>query len=111
MCPDRGQHPAAARGHRDQPRLPRRGVLNDLGVDEADIKRQLHCYVNVPRTPFGRRPRRKRRPDDISARCSFCGKPGSDERRLVAGPDVWICADCVTLCGEILAQPAGAGSA
>nr|WSY53564.1 hypothetical protein OG999_27880 [Streptomyces sp. NBC_00886] len=88
-----------------------RRVLNALGVDVADIKRQLHCYVNVPRTVFGRRTRRKRRPEDPSARCSFCGKPGNDERRLVAGPDVWICADCVTLCGEILAQPAGAGSA
>ncbi|MGY4925651.1 ClpX C4-type zinc finger protein [Streptomyces sp. 900105755] len=87
-----------------------RRVLNDLGVDVADIKRQLHCYVSVPRTPFGRRTRRKHRPDDAFARCSFCGKPGSDERRLVAGPDVWICADCVTQCGEILAQRAGAGS-
>jgi hypothetical protein len=87
-----------------------RRILNALGVDVADIKRRLHCYVNVPRTSFGRRTRRKRRPDDSSARCSFCGHPGSDERRLVAGPDVWICADCVALCGEILAQPAGARS-
>ncbi|MEV4453406.1 ClpX C4-type zinc finger protein [Streptomyces mirabilis] len=87
-----------------------RRVLNALGVDVADIKRQLHCYVNVPRTAFGRRTRRKRRPDDTSARCSFCGQPGSDERRLVAGPDVWICADCVVLCGEILAQPSDARS-
>ncbi|GAA2628281.1 Clp protease N-terminal domain-containing protein [Streptomyces vastus] len=87
-----------------------RRVLNALDVDVADIKRQLHCYVNVPRTAFGRRTRRKRRPDDTSACCSFCGHPSSDERRLVAGPDVWICADCVVLCGEILAQPAGARS-
>ncbi|MFE5917639.1 hypothetical protein [Streptomyces sp. NPDC056468] len=27
---------------------------------------------------------------------------------MVAGPDTWICADCVTLCGEILAPPATA---
>lgn len=87
-----------------------RRVLNDLGVDVADIKRQLHCYISVPRTAFGRRTRRKRRADDASARCSFCGHPASDERRLVAGPDVWICADCVALCGEILAQPASTGS-
>lgn len=70
-----------------------RRVLNDLGVDVADIKRLLHCCVNVPRTDFGRRTRHKRQPEDPSARCSFCGKPGNDERRLVAGPDVWICAD------------------
>ncbi|MET9829462.1 ClpX C4-type zinc finger protein [Streptomyces sp. NPDC006385] len=89
-----------------------RRVLNDLGVDVADIKRLLHCYINVPRTAFGRRSRRgrsggKKQP----ARCSFCGHPRSEERRLVAGPDVWICAECVELCGEILRQPAGTGEA
>ncbi|WP_306186541.1 ClpX C4-type zinc finger protein [Streptomyces sp. MK5] len=87
-----------------------RRVLNDLGVDVADIKRQLHCYISVPRTVFGRRTRRKRRVDDTAARCSFCGHPASAERRLVAGPDAWICADCVTLCGEILAGPGGSGA-
>ncbi|WP_107440202.1 ClpX C4-type zinc finger protein [Streptomyces sp. 142MFCol3.1] len=82
-----------------------RRVLNDLGVDLADIKRLLHCYINVPRTALGRRPRRggKRQ----QARCSFCGHPRSEERPLVAGPDVWICADCVALCADILRQRAG----
>lgn len=82
-----------------------RRVLNDLGVDVADIKRLLHCYINVPRTALGRRSRRggKRR----QARCSFCGHPRSEDRRLVAGPDAWICADCVSLCQDILRQPAG----
>jgi hypothetical protein len=65
--------------------------------------------INVPRTALGRRSRRKPRPD-TQARCSFCGHAESEERRLVAGPDVWICADCVALCGEILAQPADARS-
>ncbi|WSA74056.1 ClpX C4-type zinc finger protein [Streptomyces sp. NBC_01799] len=43
-------------------------------------------------------------------RCSFCGHARSEERRLVAGPDVWICSECVALCGGILAQPADAGA-
>ena len=84
-----------------------RRVLNDLGVDVVDIKRLLHCYINVPRTAFGRRSRRRRTGKQQPARCSFCGQPRTEERRLVAGPDVWICADCVALCGESLAQPAG----
>ncbi|WP_405883785.1 MULTISPECIES: ClpX C4-type zinc finger protein [unclassified Streptomyces] len=28
------------------------------------------------------------------------GHPRSEERRLIAGPGVWICSDCVALCGE-----------
>ena len=35
--------------------------------------------------------------------CSFCGKPQSQVRRLIAGPDVYICDECVKLCDEILA--------
>ena len=34
--------------------------------------------------------------------CSFCGKPHSQVRRLIAGPDIYICDECVELCNEIL---------
>ncbi|MDD2301649.1 MAG: ClpX C4-type zinc finger protein, partial [Eubacteriales bacterium] len=34
--------------------------------------------------------------------CSFCGKPQSQVRRLIAGPDVYICDECIGLCGEII---------
>ncbi|MFF0793760.1 Clp protease N-terminal domain-containing protein [Streptomyces spiralis] len=87
-----------------------RRVLNDLGVDVADIKRLLHCYINVPRTAFGRRSRRGRPGKKQADRCSFCGHGRSDERRLVSGPDVWICSECVTLCGEILAAASDTGA-
>ena len=36
--------------------------------------------------------------------CSFCGKPQSQVRRLIAGPDVYICDECVKLCEDILAE-------
>ena len=35
-------------------------------------------------------------------RCSFCGKPQEAVHRLVAGPGVYICDECVELCNEIL---------
>jgi ATP-dependent Clp protease ATP-binding subunit ClpX len=38
------------------------------------------------------------------AACSFCGKPGGSGLRLVAGPGVYIRAECIGLCHEILAQ-------
>jgi ATP-dependent Clp protease ATP-binding subunit ClpX len=34
--------------------------------------------------------------------CSFCGKPQSEARRLIAGPGVFICDECVELCMSIL---------
>lgn len=42
-------------------------------------------------------------------RCSFCGKPGDLVERLIAGPGVWICNECVGLCNGILAKESAAG--
>lgn len=35
-------------------------------------------------------------------RCSFCGRTAPEVIRLIAGPGVYICSDCVRLCVEIL---------
>ncbi len=34
--------------------------------------------------------------------CSFCGKPQSMVKRLIAGPDVYICDECINLCSDII---------
>lgn len=36
--------------------------------------------------------------------CDFCGKSQHDVVRLIAGPKVFICNECVGLCDEILAN-------
>ncbi len=41
-------------------------------------------------------------PTDLN--CSFCGKSQDEVQRLIAGPDVYICDECVSLCNEIIAQ-------
>ncbi|MDO5301880.1 MAG: ATP-dependent Clp protease ATP-binding subunit ClpX [Tissierellia bacterium] len=41
-------------------------------------------------------------PKTEEVRCSFCGKPQSQVERLIAGPNVYICNECVRLCQEIL---------
>src|SRR5450759_3319660 len=35
-------------------------------------------------------------------KCSFCGKPQRQVRKLIAGPGVYICDECVELCNEIV---------
>lgn len=39
------------------------------------------------------------------ATCSFCLKPSYEVKRLIAGPGVFICNECVDLCGSIIANP------
>jgi ATP-dependent Clp protease ATP-binding subunit ClpX len=38
----------------------------------------------------------------IRVRCSFCAKPSSEVEKVIAGPGVYICNECVGLCGDIL---------
>ncbi|MBN2259614.1 MAG: ATP-dependent Clp protease ATP-binding subunit ClpX [Clostridiales bacterium] len=42
--------------------------------------------------------------DKHKLRCSFCGKSQDQVKRLIAGPDVYICDECVHLCMEIISE-------
>ena len=37
-----------------------------------------------------------------AVRCSFCGKTQEEVRKIVAGPGVYICNECIDLCKEII---------
>ncbi|MCA9693849.1 MAG: AAA family ATPase, partial [Myxococcales bacterium] len=36
--------------------------------------------------------------------CSFCGKSQKEVKKLIAGPSVYICDECISLCNDILAE-------
>ena len=36
--------------------------------------------------------------------CSFCGKSQNEVRKLIAGPSVFICDECVDLCNDIIQE-------
>jgi ClpX C4-type zinc finger len=40
---------------------------------------------------------------DLPASCSFCSKDYTNVSTLVAGPGVYICDECVALCGQVVA--------
>lgn len=44
--------------------------------------------------------------EDVIASCSFCGKPNTAVQRLVAGPGVYICNECVQLSASIIEDAA-----
>ena len=60
-------------------------------------------------TPVGTLPPRKEgiplaRPTDSNEQllCSFCGKSQRQVKKLIAGPGVYICDECIDLCNEII---------
>ena len=42
--------------------------------------------------------------DDKLLYCSFCGKSQHEVRKLIAGPNVFICDECVELCNDIIRE-------
>ena len=36
--------------------------------------------------------------------CSFCGKNQTEVKKLIAGPSVFICDECVDLCNDIIVE-------
>jgi hypothetical protein len=76
-----------------------RRVLGKLGTSIPAIKKELECYIGPGRA--------RRRGKKAPQRCSFCGRDPGRGVRMVAGPSVWICAECVSLASEIIAEDDG----
>lgn len=48
--------------------------------------------------------------DESRLKCSFCGKTQDQVRKLIAGPGVYICEQCVDLCNEIIEDELDSGN-
>jgi hypothetical protein len=53
---------------------------------------------------FGRRKQPPTEPQRPTLRCSFCSKSQHDVKKLIAGPNVQICDECVDICVDVLTQ-------
>ncbi|MDE0886203.1 MAG: ATP-dependent Clp protease ATP-binding subunit ClpX [Myxococcota bacterium] len=49
----------------------------------------------------------KQRDDNANLSCSFCGKSQKEVKKLIAGPTVYICDECIELCNDIIAEEYG----
>jgi ATP-dependent Clp protease ATP-binding subunit ClpX len=49
----------------------------------------------------------KRKDDNANLSCSFCAKSQREVRKLIAGPTVYICDECIELCNDIIAEEYG----
>ena len=47
---------------------------------------------------------KKKPPKNNNYRCSFCGKSQDEVKKLIAGPTVFICDECIELCNEIMVE-------
>ncbi len=50
------------------------------------------------------------RNSEQQVRCSFCGKREGQATKMIAGPGVYICSDCVRACSDLLRDEIDTGS-
>ncbi len=48
----------------------------------------------------------RKKEDATNLACSFCGKSQKEVKKLIAGPTVYICDECIELCNDIIAEEA-----
>jgi ATP-dependent Clp protease ATP-binding subunit ClpX len=48
----------------------------------------------------------KKKEEGANLACSFCGKSQKEVKKLIAGPTVYICDECIELCNDIIAEEA-----
>jgi ATP-dependent protease Clp ATPase subunit len=77
--------------------------------DEDPARRTIEEMPSVPVSDDEDVTTERKPPDD--RHCSFCGKEKGAVGRLITGPTVFICNECVELCEEILASDDGSGLA
>jgi hypothetical protein len=63
------------------------------------VRSEQEGSMSTPTTPT---------PTKVLASCSFCGKDNTLVKKLIAGPGVYICDECVGLCDDILSTTASA---
>ena len=90
---DHAAEVAKAEFHRAVRRLQLSGAsLRELAAALHLSHQRVHQIVE---TAGGARRWGRRRPPPADLACSFCGRPKAKARKLVAGPDVYICQHCI----------------
>jgi hypothetical protein len=76
------------------------GTPDTSQVSPSEERFVTHPFVQLQWTPG----RRTLAVVDGPPKCSFCGKSQTQVKKLIAGPSVHICNECVALCDDILAE-------
>jgi hypothetical protein len=76
-------------------------LCNDIIAKEAEAERGDRPPEEAPTRPKREGEGRK---SAQTLCCSFCGKTQREVRKLIAGPTVYICDECIGLCNDIIAD-------
>src|SRR4029434_2909982 len=78
-----------------------------FGGDSSGVRRQRRAHAPVDAGPsrcYFLKVAAGKRDDQGNLSCSFCGKSQKEVKKLIAGPTVYICDECIGLCNDIIAE-------
>ncbi len=67
-------------------------ICNEIILDDAEMKSLQPELFEMPPPPK----------TSYDLQCSFCGKSQDEVQKLIAGPMVYICNECIDVCNEII---------
>jgi hypothetical protein len=81
-----------------------RWLLEDFQERLADLEEdKVLSSIEKQTVSISETKRKSKAPKkQVEVRCSFCGKLREDVSRIIAGPDVNICNECIEICNEML---------
>ena len=107
-----GHHANKDPGEVDRDTKDDRFMSAQEALDYGLVDRIIARHESGPRgVANGREARRmKKKEEGTNLACSFCGKSQKEVKKLIAGPTVYICDECIELCNDIIAEEASRDS-
>jgi ATP-dependent Clp protease ATP-binding subunit ClpA/predicted DNA-binding transcriptional regulator AlpA len=79
-------------------------ILMKLGLNMKEVRLATLDAVGSWARPKSGKRKKNKGADKQLLNCSFCGKGQKEVKKLVAGPGVYICNECIDLCNEIITE-------
>jgi hypothetical protein len=72
-------------------------AIQSLGDSARGLRAESERWISEQVVPMTNE-------ETVTLCCSFCGKPQREVRTLIAGPNTYICDECIGLCNDIIAE-------
>ncbi len=75
-------------------------ILKEFVAAQEELTAAKDALTRITRRMSGKEPLSSK--DGVVLSCSFCGITQNEARKLIAGPSVYVCDECVELCNQII---------
>lgn len=75
-------------------------ILKEFVAAQEELTAAQDALTRITHRMSGKKPLSSK--DGVVLSCSFCGATQNEVRKLIAGPSVYVCDECVELCNQVI---------